>query len=563
MEKDTKAIVDNYISGVLSGEILACKWVKLAVKRHVDDFKRPHFGYHFNEGKAQRAIDFIQDYCVHVKGHLAGKPLILDPWQLFCTWVLFGWVDDDGFRRFNIAFIEVGKKNGKSTWLAAIALYAAFADGEVAAEVYSVAVVKDQANIVFEKYAKTMVKLAKELKSIVKVYSHALVDVATETSVFKSLSSEHDSLDGKHAHFVTVDEYHAHKTDFVYKTMVENMSANRQPMTMIITTAGFDPDVPCVDEEEYAQRVLTRKAINESYFGIIFTLDEGDDWADKTLWGKPNPSLGTAKTFKAMEASFQKAVDMPSEQNKFKNKHLNIWTKNQTLWIRDDDWAKVETVFDIEEMKGAKAYAGIDLAQTIDSCSYVLTIPWEDKFRIVPRVYLPEFNIDEREKKERFEWRRMADEGYVDLTIGRTTDYEYIQRDLEADMEFFDLKEIAYDPYNSSMFIANLEKLGWEKYLVEFSQSWKYISPASKDFESKVLNGLIEIQHNPVVSWMVENAQIKRDANGNIRPVKPETRGSSKHIDAVIATIMSLDRAVRNVKKESVYAKRGLLTINY
>ncbi len=111
------------------------------------------------------------------------------------------------------------------------------------------------------------------------------------------------------------------------------------------------------------------------------------------------PRSGTAKTFKAMEASFQKAVDMPSEQNKFKNKHLNIWTKNQTLWIRDDDWAKVETVFDIEEMKGAKAYAGIDLAQTIDSCSYVLTIPWEDKFRIVPRVYLPEFNIDEREKK--------------------------------------------------------------------------------------------------------------------------------------------------------------------
>ena len=553
-----KQTVEKYMHDVMSGEIVACQWEKRAVKRHLDDFNRPHFPYHFDEARAERPIQFIHMYCIHVKGELDRQPLVLAPWQIFVTWVIFGWVDDQERRRFNTVFIEVAKKNGKSTWVAGIALYMQQFDGEGGAEVYSVATTKDQAKVVFHDYARAMVIKSEELKEAFKAYANTIVDADTETSIFRALASDVDTLDGKNVHCAIVDEYHAHKTDGVFRIMADGMSARSQPMIIIITTAGFDPDVPCVDEEEYAQRVLSRRAINETYFGIIFTLDEGDDWTDKSKWRKANPNLGISKQQKAMDRDFQKAIDMASEQSKFKNKNLNIWTKNRFGWIKDEDWKALETEYDLEEMEGAEAYAGIDLASVIDTCSYSLAFPWEKKYRLFTRIFLPEEGIVEREKQERFDWQQMANDGYCVLTPGRTTDYDFIQVQLEKDMAVFDLREISYDPHNSSQFIANLIKLGWEDYLVEFSQGWRLISPACKDFEGKILNTQLEVHTNPVVAWQVSNTEVKIDANGNLRPVKPETRQSKKHIDATLSQVMALDRAVRNATPDSVYDRRGV-----
>ncbi len=558
-----KKTVAKYMSDVMSGKIPACKWVKLAVKRQQDDMKRntcEQFPYHFSEERAERVIDFVHDYCIHVKGVLDRKPLILQPWQIFCTWVIFGWLGKDGFRRFNTVFIEVAKKNGKSTWVAGLALYMLIADGEGGAEIYSAATTKDQAKVVFHDYARAMVVKSEDLREVLGFNALSIYDKETSTSSFKAVASEVDSLDGKNPHCAIIDEYHAHKTDGVYRIMSDGMSARKQPLIILITTAGFDPEVPCVDEEEYAQRVLSGRAKNETYFGIVYTLDEKDEWTDKSKWIKANPNLGVSKERKAMERDFQKALDMPAEQSKFKNKNLNIWTKNRFGWITDEDWKACEQEFDIEEMKGAPCYAGIDLASVGDTTAYSLAFPWEDKFRMITRVFLPGQGIVEREKRERFEWQQMANEGHCVLTPGRSTDYDFIQVQMEKDMEFFDLKEIAYDPHNASQFVANLEKLGWEKYLVEFSQSWRFISPASKDFETKILNKALVSLPNPVVSWEVSNTEIKRDANANIRPIKPESRQSSKHIDAVIAMLMALDRAVRNIKKKSKYETEGVLS---
>lgn len=556
-----KEKIEQYIDDVLSGKKVACKWEKLACKRHRDDLTRHHFPYHFSEARAEHPIQFIQMYCIHVKGELDKQPFLLEPWQMFIIWVIFGWIDDSNHRRFDTVFIEVAKKNGKSMLVAAIGLYMGFVEGEGGAEVYSVANARDQANIVFKNYARAMVVKNPELQGMIKHFSNALVDAETETSTFRALSSDKDSMDGKNVHCAIVDEYHAHKTDEVFHLMRAGMSAREQPMTIVITTAGFDPDVPCVDEEEYTQRVLERRAINETYFGIIFTLDVDDEWSDKEAWPKANPCLGVSKKLKAMEAGFQKAVDMTSEQSKFKNKELNIWTKNRYGWINDADWDAVEKEFELDTMKGAECFAGIDLATVGDTASYSLSFPIDGIFRLYTRIFLPEHDIKEREKRERFDWQEMANAGYCTLTPGRTIDYDFIQAELEQDYAFFNLREIAYDPYNASQFITNLAKLGWEDFLVEFSQAWKFISPAAKDFETKTIDRQIEVFPNPVVSWMVSNTEIRMDANSNIRPVKPDSRKTSKHIDAVFSMMMALDRAVRNKKKKSVYEARGLKTI--
>jgi phage terminase large subunit-like protein len=558
---DIKVTVDQYIQDVQSGKRIACKWEKLAVKRHLDDLERqntPDFPYHFDETRASHPILFTHYYCVHVKGPLDRQPLILEPWQQFIVWVLFGWLDQEDKRRFRIAFIEVAKKNGKSTMVAALGLYMLVIDGEGGSEVYSAATTKDQAKIVFYEYARAMVIKNPELQELFKTYKHSIVDAETETSTFTAVASDVDQLDGKNVHCAIIDEYHAHKTDGVFRIMVDGMSARAQPMTINITTAGFDPEVPCVDEEEYCQRVLSGKAKNETYFGIVFTLDEDDDWTDKSKWSKANPCLGVSKQLKAMEADFDKALAMPTEQNKFKNKNLNIWTKNKTGWLKNEDWQKAEKHFDLQEMAGMTCFAGIDLATVGDTASYTLCFPWEDSYRLYDRIFLPEDDIRERELRERFEWQQMADQGHVILTPTRTIDYDFIQTRILEDAATFDLQEIAYDPYNASQFINNLEKEGLEKKLVEFPQGWKYMSPATKDFETKLKNGQLESFQNPVVAWMVSNAVTKTDSNGNTRVVKSSPR---KHIDAVVSKIIALDRAVRNKKQKSVYEERGAIVI--
>lgn len=561
---DIKTTVEKYMADVLTGEIMANKWEKLAVKRQADDLKKQNttqFPYHFDDSRAEHIINFTHNFCVHVKGELDKQPLILEPWQQFIYSTLFGWVDMSEYRRFNTAFIEVAKKNGKSTMVAPPAMYMGFIEGEGGAEVYSAATTKDQAKIVFHEYARAMVLKSPQLKKHIKVFANSLVDAATETSSFKAVASDVDQLDGKNVHCAVIDEYHAHKHDGVYRIMSDGMSARAQPMTIIITTAGFDPEVPCVDEEEYCQRVLSKKAKNETYFGIIFALDEGDEWTNKKMWRKPNPCLGVSKTQKAMDRDFQKALDMPSEQSKFKNKNLNIWTKTQYGWIKGDDWDECETDFEPEEMKGCDAWVGIDLAYSQDTCSYTLAFPWEKKMRMITHIFLPDENIIEREKQERFAWREMEEQGYCTLTSGRTTDYDYIQIRLEEDFKRYNIREISYDPYNASQFVNNLEKLGWEKYLVEFSQSWKFISPAAKDFEKRVLDQVIESQTNPVVAWQVGNCEIAVGPEGNIRPAKSKNRRSVKHIDAVMSMIMAGDRLTRNVKKKSKYETEGIISL--
>jgi len=559
---------EQYIDDVLSGKELVCKWVRLAVERHVNDLKRQNtknFPYHFDAEAPKKVIRFIKKFCHHVKGEFANRreTVVLSPWQQFIVWVVFGWKRKNGKRKYNTVFIEVGKKNGKSTFVAAIGLYMLIADGEEGPEIYSAATVRDQAKIVFYEYARAMVTKSEDLEKYIQVYQNILT-FEKKNGKFCPVSSEADNLDGKHVHCAIIDEYHAHKTDEVYIVLGQGMSGRAQGIEIIITTAGFDPYVPCVDEEEYAKSLLSGEQENEDYFAIIFTLDDdekGEKWRDKNLWIKANPELGRGKPWQGIERDFKLAEGKPQEVNKFKNKHLNIWTSSQTGWLSDDVWKKVCIPFDMEQMEGAPCYAGIDLSTTVDASAYALCFPWENKFRLYLRIFLPDYDILERIKTEKVHWDQWAKNGHVILTPGNKIDYDFIQAKLEEDAERFDLQAIAYDPYNSSQFVVNLIKAGFEDILQEFPQSWKYINAATKDFEIKVLGEALEVYPNPCMDWMVGSTEVRTDANGNYRPVKPDKRKSKKHIDGVFAGLMAVSTAVRDTEGESVYETEGVIIV--
>ena len=556
----------QYIDDVLTSEQIACKWVKLAAKRHVKDLKRQKtksFPFYFEDTDPKRVIDFSRQFCKHVRGEWAnrGEVVELSPWEQFIVWVIFGWKKvSNGKRRFSTAFIEVAKKNGKSTLAAVISLYLFGFDGEQGAEVYSAAITRDQARIVFDDYAKKMVIKSEELQKVITPYRDTMI-IKESMSKFSPVSSEANNAEGKNVYVAIIDEYHAHSTDKVYKILRYGMSGRNQPLLFLITTAGFDPYVPCVDEEEYAKSLLSGKQKNENYFAIIFTLDEKDDWKNKKCWIKANPELGRGKPLDQMEIDFNEAIGKPQEINMFKNKHLNIWTSSQTAWLKSETWKKCDKKFNIEEMAGSPCYAGIDLSTTQDASAYGLCFPWEDRYRLIVKIFLPEYNLEERIKLEKVPWQQWVDNGHVILTPGNTIDYDFIQAEVMRDWETYDLREVAYDPHNAAQFIINLNKEGLEDNLSVFPQSWQYMNTATKDFEIKVRNEQLEVYPNDCLDWMIECTEVRTDSNGNYRPVKPDKRKARKHIDGVIASLLAVGTAIKDTMTDSVYENRGVIVV--
>lgn len=561
--------VQEYIDGVKSGEITTCKYTRFAIRRHIRDLKKSrskkvYYPYYFEEKEPIRVIEFIHEYCYHVKGEFGNerRKVILEPWEQFIIWVLFGWrKKDDKKRRFNTAFVFVAKKNGKSTFIACIGLYLFIADGESGAEIYSAATTRDQAKIIFYDYARAMVLKNPELAKVINIYKHSMT-YDPLMSVFRPVSSDADTLDGLNVQCALIDEYHAHKDDGVYNILAYGMAARKQPLMLIISTAGFDPNVPCVAEEEYAKNVLSGTYENDNYFAIIYEIDHGDDWKDKTKWIKANPNLGISKEIDAMERDFKKAIDKPEEQNKFKNKHLNIWTSNKYAWILDEKWRACIT--DIKPPDQSLCYAGVDLSSSIDLTAVALCfLPANDGDQYVLKFffYLPDADMTERVARDKVPYDVWAQQGYLTLTPGNVVDYDFIQSDLIDISKKYNLQKIAYDPHNASQWVTNMNAEGFEEQMIVFPQTPAYLSPAAKDFEVKILSKKLGYIYNPVIDWMISCTDIKSDANGNIRPIKPDRQKSGKRIDGVVAAIMALDLAIRNEDEGSIYESRGIRTL--
>lgn len=554
----------QYAADVLAGKILVCEHVRNAVERNARDLATgAQRGFNFDHDAGMRAVQFF-GFLNHYKGEWAGKPFELSPWQAWITYTIFGWKKSNGLRRFNYAYIEVAKKNGKTPWMAGLSLYMLLADNEAGSECYTAARTRDQAAISFTD-AKTMAKQSRHLSGYVQVEEHRLF-VERNVSILKPLAADKDSMEGKNVHFALIDEYHVHKDDGVVQSLKSATVNRTQPLIAIITTAGTNPNGPCYNYRKTVVNVLRGSLEDDTLFGIIYTLDEGDDFENADLWIKSNPNLDVSVRLDALVREYTQARNQPSQLNNFLTKNLNVWTRGKQTWIKDEIVMANQSELDLEKLKGKLCFAGLDLASTNDITSLSLLFPWREQDDVVRFDWLvfnwvPEEMISEKMLHAGIDYSAFIRDGHMESTPGNTTDYRYIRKKLNELRENFDIQAVAYDPYNSSQLVIELMEDGFN--MSKYGMNLSNMNVPTKELERLFANGLINHGGNPVLRWMMGNVHIYTSSNGDIRTNKSK---SAEKIDGVVSGIIALGQYLtdrrENVNKKSVYETRGILTIN-
>lgn len=544
-----------YAEQVRSGEILVCEYVRLAVERYYADLDRAlDMGRYFDKKAAMRAIHFIEKL-KHTKGEWAGQRFRLEPWQQFVLWNIFGWKNADGTRRFRYAYIEIARKNGKTALSAGIGLYMLFADGESRPEVYSAATVKDQAKICFSD-AVEIVK-ATDLKNYLTPYRNSIV-YDLKGGMMKPLSSDYGTHDGLNPNCGIIDEFHAHKDSGMFDVIKSAFGARRQPLMFIITTAGFDKSGVCYAYRENVIKVLRGVNEDDSLFGIIYTLDDKSEWDDPKMWIKANPNLGVSLSADYLADQVKDAKNRPEAVRNVMTKNVDLWVDAERTWILDDAWQKCIGTTDPADLKGCACWGGLDLSNVSDITAYVLLFHENDRFQLLPHFWIPEEKMLEKIRKENINYDKWVAEGYVTVTPGNVIDYDFVKADILRIVADYDLRTSAYDRWNSSQTIIDLQNEGME--CNPFGQGYGSMSAPTKEFEKLVLTGKIEHFGNPVLRWMLASTLVKTDPAGNIKPDKEK---STQKIDGIVASIMALGEwmTAQTDDESNPYENRGLLTL--
>lgn len=542
--RDYVAIAGMYGERVERGEIPACEWVRKAVKRQIEDQKRfsgKSSRFYFDPDEAAKVCKFIE-LLPHTKGQLAGQKIRLEPWQIWILTTVFGWRRTaDGGRRFRRVYIEVPRGNGKSSLSSGVALYCLLADKEPGAEVYSFATTRDQAGIVFND-AKRMVQQTASLRSHfgVEVLSHALY-VPKTNSTFQAKSADGSTLDGLNTHLAVVDELHAHRTRAVYDVVETSLGKRVNSLMWVITTAGFDTSGICYEVRTMVRNVLNRSVVDESQFGIIYGLDEGDDWKSLAALEKANPNWGVSVMPEVVTSLQKKAIAIPSAAGNFMTKHLDVWCSAASGWMNMPAWNKcAREELRREDFEGEPCYIGLDLGSKSDMTAKVLMFPREDRDGRTYFVTFADFYLPSRaiETSPNSQYRGWVEQGLIRVTDGAMTDFRVVEEDIREDLSRYSVQSIAYDPWQATQLISSLEDSGAP--LVECRMTVQQISEPMKTLEALVLDGRIQHDGNPCLTWMMGNVVAKVDAKDNIFPRKERYE---QKIDGPVAMIIALSAA--------------------
>lgn len=536
-----RAVAEKYAQDVVCGKICACDLVKKACQRQLDDLIRYKSGEKFIfEPEAGDRVCWFIEHLTHVKGELAGEEIKLEPWQIFILHTVFSWKTASGIRRFRRVYIEVPRGNGKSCLSSGVALFCLCSDREPGAEVYSFATTRDQAKIVFGD-AKEMARQNTKLKRAfdLQVLANSLY-VPKTNSYFQAKSAEGSTLDGLNTHLAVIDELHAHKTRAVYDVVETSLGKRRNSLMWVITTAGFDTAGICYEVRSFVKQVLNKEAVDESQFGIIYGLDEEDDWTTAEALQKANPNWGVSVRPEIITSLQAKAMARPSAANNFKTKHLDIWCAAASSWMDMPAWNACQRNVSLSDFEGSDCYMGLDLGAKNDLTAKVLVFPVEEddsiKYYVFGTYYTPRSALLKSENSQYDGWETL---GYLRVTEGAVTDFNQIEEDILEDCSRFNVKAVAYDPWQATQLATRLTDN--DVPMVEYRNTVQNMSDPMKWLEALVQDGRLIHEEDPALTWMIGNVVAKRDFKDNIFPRKEIYENK---IDGAVALIMALGMCV-------------------
>ena len=535
----------RYIDAIQTGAIPSCKWVKLAVERQVNDLKRaesPDFPYYFDTAAADRIIKFASlARLTSGEWRLKQKRFDLEDWQGFILSCVFGWKHKEtGYRRFTRVYEEIARKNGKTEKAGLVMNYCLYEGaGEDAAQVFSAATTKDQARIAF-KAAQSMARgfssdgyaWAKSTQALTHV-------VLLGESSMKALSSEDNFLDGLSPSCAVIDEYHAHDTAGVLNVLESGMGSRNEPLLYVITTAGHNINGPCYTMRENALQILEGIKHDETFFAIVYTLDEGDDWQDENVWVKANPNLGVSLKESFLRQQVHRAKQEGSATRvEVLTKNFNLWQNAAESWLPDEVYQRCAAGFDRVDFEGRECYVGMDFAATNDFNAASFFFParhhMEPHF-VYRKIWITEESAEYRGKEDPTftDW---AINEYIEITPGNAADYDKIAEDMIAFSEFFRFKILGFDRQFAAYIIPKLVDHGIE--CQAFQQSIDAMCAPSMDIERMMLRQEIQHDGNPCLRWMYSNVVLTYNSKGNYRPDKGKSK--RKKIDGVISDVIAV-----------------------
>lgn len=562
---------------VLERRIVAGPDVRNACRRHLRDLESGALrGLVWRQDMADRAIGFFEDVLCLNGGDYEGLPFRLGPWQAFVVGSLFGWYGIDGYRRFRTAYIETGKGSGKSPLVAGIGLYGLVADGEQRAEIYAAATKRDQAQILFRD-AVSMVDMSRSLSSRLeqsgrneKVWN---LYYASTASFFRPISSD-EGQSGPRPHMGILDEVHEHKTPSAVNMMRAGTKSRRNALILMITNSGSDKNSVCGQYHELAKRVCAGQEDNDTLFGFVCSLDEGDDpFKDEACWPKVNPSLdfvveGQTDGIpgrKYLREQVQEARGLPAKESVVRRLNFCEWTQADSPWISWDVWSQAEERVPMRVLRNRPAVAGLDLSSTTDLTSFVIKfypVAWDPHWRILPYFWIPDFQLEERERRDRVPYSAWIRDRYLETTPGRAISKLHVLRRLQTICDYFQILKIGYDRWRIEDLLQLMAEHGITlPELVPFGQGFKDMGPAVDEFERRLL-GLapprddgdgsgdelelvalepVEVETlrhdgNPVLTWNAGNAVVVSDPAGNRKVDKAKAIG---RIDGVVAAVIA------------------------
>ena len=490
---------------------------------------------------ARDPIAFINSL-THTKGPHARQTFNLRPWQIRILRQLFK-KRPDGARQYRTCLLMLPRKNGKSELAAAVALYGLIADGETGAEVYSAASDRDQAGLVFG-VAAQMIRNDPGLDAeCYIVESQKRIVHRSSGSFYRAISAEAYSKHGFNASMVIYDELHAAPDRRLYDVLSTSMGARHQPMLLVISTAGYDRHSILWELYAHAKKVQERPSLDPTFLPILYEAPIDAAWTQPRVWKKANPALGDFRSLEEMQILAKRAQEIPAQENTFRRLYLNQWTEQASRWLPMTAWDACRTDVDASWFEGRRCYVGLDLSSTTDITALVAVFPDDaGGFHLRAKYFVPAEQIRERVHRDRVPYDQWLRDGRIIATPGNVVDYEAVRTELRAWDAAYDLREIAFDPWNATDLVTRLEEQDGFT-CVKLRQGFPTLSAPSKALEAAILGKTLHHDGDPVLRWMVSNVSVDQDAAGNIKPSK---KASTEKIDGVVALVMAIDRLTRN-----------------